>query len=69
NMHLISNIMAYDDKNAVSGFREPLIHTFNKNGAEEHFYEEMRQRDNVILKGDSMGDLHMDVGVENHSEA
>ncbi|GMS92539.1 hypothetical protein PENTCL1PPCAC_14714 [Pristionchus entomophagus] len=74
NMHLISNMMTYDDKNAVCGFRDPLIHTFNKNGtviskAEEHFYEQMRARDNVILMGDSMGDLHMDVGVENHSEA
>ncbi|GMS90910.1 hypothetical protein PENTCL1PPCAC_13085, partial [Pristionchus entomophagus] len=73
NMHLISNMMIYDEQNAVSGFHEPLIHTFNKNGtvitkAEEHFYDQMRQRDNVILLGDSMGDLHMDVGVENHRE-
>ncbi|GMT30394.1 hypothetical protein PFISCL1PPCAC_21691, partial [Pristionchus fissidentatus] len=73
NMHLISNMMTYDEKNVVSGFREPLIHTFNKNGTvidkqEVHFFHEMRRRDNVILMGDSMGDLHMDVGVENHRE-
>ncbi|KAF8366238.1 hypothetical protein PRIPAC_84067 [Pristionchus pacificus] len=74
NMHIISNMMTYDDKKVVSGFREPLIHTFNKNGKviskeEVNFFHEMRKRDNVILMGDSMGDLHMDVGVENHSEA
>lgn len=73
NMHVISNMMTYDDKKVVSGFREPLIHTFNKNGKviskeEVNFFHEMRKRDNVILMGDSMGDLHMDVGVENHRE-
>ncbi|GMR54545.1 hypothetical protein PMAYCL1PPCAC_24740, partial [Pristionchus mayeri] len=74
NMHLISNMMTYDEKKVVSGFKEPLIHTFNKNGSvinkeEVNFFHEMRKRDNVILMGDSMGDLHMDVGVENHKES
>ncbi|GMT01596.1 hypothetical protein PENTCL1PPCAC_23770, partial [Pristionchus entomophagus] len=74
NMHIISNMMTYNDKKVVSSFREPLIHTFNKNGKviskeEVNFFHEMRKRDNVILMGDSMGDLHMDVGVENHREA
>ncbi|GMR40234.1 hypothetical protein PMAYCL1PPCAC_10429, partial [Pristionchus mayeri] len=74
-MHLISNMMIYDKKNVVSGFSEPLIHTFNKNGGmiknEVLLIFSGSRRDNMILlMGDSMGDMHMDVvGLEHHKES
>ncbi|KAK6045511.1 Pyrimidine 5'-nucleotidase [Cooperia oncophora] len=52
NIHIISNMMNFDDKNS-SVIRK-----------EAGFFHDVSGRTNVLLLGDSMGDIHMDVGVE-----
>ena len=52
----------------MDGFKNQLIHTFNKNeGSLEHnaYFEEISHRHNIILVGDMMGDLNMAHGVDN----
>uniref|UniRef100_A0A914R4U0 5'-nucleotidase n=1 Tax=Parascaris equorum TaxID=6256 RepID=A0A914R4U0_PAREQ len=69
NVHIISNMMVRDfnEEGVVTGFREPLIHTFCKNGSvikrKRSFFNDANTRSNVLLMGDSLGDLNMDVGV------
>ncbi|KAF1762410.1 hypothetical protein GCK72_010672 [Caenorhabditis remanei] len=68
NTHFISNMILFDEEEKACAFSEPLIHTFCKNSSviqkETSFFHEINGRVNVILLGDSMGDIHMDVGVE-----
>ncbi|XP_073182329.1 7-methylguanosine phosphate-specific 5'-nucleotidase isoform X3 [Lepidochelys kempii] len=68
NVNVMSNYMDFDDKGVLRQFKEPLIHTYNKNGSvlekTDHF-QQLSSRTNIILLGDSMGDLSMADGVAN----
>lgn len=59
--------MIFDEKNICVGFQDPLIHVFNKNEAgvtDNTHYEVIKNRNNVIVLGDSIGDLRMADGLE-----
>ncbi|XP_062331009.1 7-methylguanosine phosphate-specific 5'-nucleotidase-like [Osmerus eperlanus] len=66
NVHIMSNYMDFDDCGILQSFKGQLIHTFNKReGALLHtaHFLELRDRPNVLLLGDSLGDLTMADGV------
>lgn len=67
NIHIVSNSYRWDkDGNAVS-VKEPIIHILNKSAIVIHrfpFFNEIKDRKNVILLGDGLGDLGMIEGFE-----
>lgn len=68
NVNIISNYMDFDHTGVLQAFKGQLIHTFNKReGALSHaaHLTEMKGRPNVLLLGDSLGDLTMADGVSN----
>ncbi len=67
NVHLIANFFDFDDSGKAVSFRKPLIHTFNKNEIQvthEPYRKEISKRKNVILLGDSIGDIGMAEGIK-----
>ena len=51
----------------MTGFVGELIHSFNKNESAIHesdYFKELNHRENVILLGDSLGDLNMAEGAK-----
>jgi len=66
NVHIIANFYNFE-KGELKGTQGKFIHTFNKNEYEikdTKYYQEIQQRKNVILLGDSLGDLGMTEGIE-----
>ncbi|KAK9535355.1 hypothetical protein VZT92_007739 [Zoarces viviparus] len=67
NVKVISNYMDFDESGVLRAFKGELIHIYNKReGAllnTDHF-QELRTRTNVLLLGDSLGDLTMADGVQ-----
>jgi len=69
NMRIVSNKMEFDEDELIIGFRPPCIHTFNKNKGvlgEENgaYFADLSHRNNVILLGDNIGDIHMADGMK-----
>ncbi len=68
NVHLLSNFYLFDEQGIVIGKKNKnFIHTFNKSEVEVKktpYYNEIKQRKNVLLLGDSLGDLGMTEGIE-----
>jgi len=67
NVHIISNFLKFDDEGNVIGYSDKLIHVYSKNEVEikdTPYYQEVAKRKNVILLGDSLGDLGMTEGME-----
>ncbi|CAJ0565561.1 unnamed protein product, partial [Mesorhabditis spiculigera] len=69
-LHVIGNFLEYNAEGSVTTFQEPTIHVFNKNATvikkNGPFWDAHSERKHILLMGDSLGDLHMDVG-EVHS--
>ncbi len=68
NLRVISNNLIFENRVMV-GYTKPLIHTFNKD--ERHlkdprYHDLIEGRNNVILLGDSLGDLTMAQGVKHN---
>ncbi|NWI50802.1 5NT3B nucleotidase, partial [Calyptomena viridis] len=66
NINVVSNYMDFDEKGVLTHFKEPLIHTYNKNNTVLQGtgrFQQLSTRTNVILLGDSMGDLSMADGI------
>ncbi|MFH0856498.1 MAG: haloacid dehalogenase-like hydrolase [bacterium] len=62
NIHIVSNTFIWGDDDKVKGVSEPIVHTFNKDYAsvkQFSFYEEIKDKKNVILLGDSVSDGQM----------
>lgn len=68
NVKVISNYMTYNSEGKLITFTGKLIHMYNKNESSiphsSTYFQDLSHRHNVILMGDSLGDLQMSKGVE-----
>lgn len=68
NIHIITNLYKWDENGNAIDIKKPIINVFNKDEtilAEiPEIYKEIEDRKNVLLLGDSLGDLGMIEGFE-----
>lgn len=68
---MVSNFLAIGDNEKIVGIKgDEVIHTLNKNETaikNTEYYEMVRDRCNVILMGDNIGDARMAEGMEHCS--
>jgi 5'-nucleotidase len=65
NIHIVSNVFEWDVEGRAIGVKKPIIHVFNKSEIsikQLPIYTELLKRKNVLLLGDSLGDLGMSEG-------
>jgi len=65
NVQVISNLYEFDDSGKAVKIKEPIIHTFNKTEislANTEVFDNIKERENIILLGDSLGDMGMAEG-------
>ncbi len=68
NMHIIANFFSYNSDGLVTGFKSNIIHSLNKNEKQvvsSFYYHTIKNKKNVLLLGDSLGDIHMSEGLVN----
>ncbi|XP_036753340.1 cytosolic 5'-nucleotidase 3A isoform X1 [Manis pentadactyla] len=68
NITVVSNFMDFDDNGILKGFKGELIHVYNKHdGALKNtdYFSQLKDNSNIILLGDSQGDIRMADGVAN----
>lgn len=67
NIDIISNAFIRNEEGRATGVKEPIIHVFNKGETVIHdlpVYQKIKQRKNILLLGDSLGDIHMADGFD-----
>ncbi|KAJ8354262.1 hypothetical protein SKAU_G00218290, partial [Synaphobranchus kaupii] len=68
NVKVVSNFMDFDENGVLRGFKGDLIHVYNKHdGAlrNTEYFKQLKDNCNIVLLGDSLGDLNMADGVPN----
>jgi cytosolic 5'-nucleotidase 3 len=66
-VHVISNFLEFNKEGKTIGYKSKIIHTFNKNEStikNTSYYGEIKERKNVLLLGDNLGDLGMSEGID-----
>ena len=63
NVHIITNTYEWDENGTARKVKEPIIHVANKEETEVDI-KEIKNRKNVILLGDSIGDTKMIEGFD-----
>lgn len=67
NIHIISNLCKWDENGNAISFKKPIIHVMNKDEtAIQNFpaFKIIKDRKNVLLLGDSLGDIGMIKGFD-----
>ncbi len=67
NIHIIANWYEYDQAGYVINYKKPVIHSLNKHETTVRqfpFFDQLRERRNVILLGDQIDDLGMIEGFD-----
>lgn len=70
NVHVISNFFSFDKNGHVTGFAGETINVFQKNEIKlegRYFYDEIKERKNVLLIGDGLGDSGMADGIKHEN--
>lgn len=66
-LQVVSNFLMMGEDDKISGIKGEIIHTLNKNETaikNTDYYEMVKERSNVILMGDNIGDAGMAEGME-----
>lgn len=68
-LQVFGNYLRYNDDDDIVGFVGPLIHASNKNevNLQNDDYDLIKNRSNIILMGDTLGDEKMADGIK-HAE-
>jgi len=67
NIHIVSNSYEWDENGNAIGIKKPIIHVMNKDETAIQNYpvfDVIKNRKNVILLGDSLGDIGMITGFD-----
>ncbi len=67
NVYIVANAFSFNSDNRLIGIKEPIIHVFNKDETiikQYDFYPVIKERQNVIVIGDSLGDATMHKGLK-----
>lgn len=67
NIHIVSNSYEWDSKGNAISYKKPIIHVMNKDETiikNYKFFDIIKNRKNVLLLGDSLGDIGMITGFE-----
>jgi len=67
NVHVVANYLETDESGIIRPPKGELIHVFNKNEyaiQNSKYFNTVKEKPNVILMGDSLGDLGMSKGIQ-----